>query len=436
MDITTQKLASEQIKESELRYRELFEKANEGLIILSMEGKIVNANQAFADMHGFTLNEIKNMNIHELNVLKEKTFKTHSDIRERIHRGETVRFEVEHYHKDGHTIILSDTSSLINLDGEDFYLAFHQDISELKKNEKALKQASENWDKTFNAISDGVFILDMNQTVVECNVAYLNMIGKKREEVIGNTCYHCSHDSNCSISNCPFILMLHSKMRETIETTLFGMVFEVSIDPILDDNNVLIGGVHILKNIHEQKLAQQAIVESESKFRSIIECSPNPLALNDDEENITYVNPSFINTFGYTLEDIPTLSEWWKRVYPDPAYQKWVAQEWLSRLKQTKLTGIRFVPMEVKIRCKDDSYKYAVVGLSPLGSSFIDTHLVVFYDITDRKISEEALNQKINELERFQRLTVNRELKMIELKKEINELCVELGREKPHNVFE
>jgi PAS domain-containing protein len=55
-----------------------------------------------------------------------------------------------------------------------------------------------------------------------------------------------------------------------------------------------------------------------TSFRAVIEASPIPFAVNDDNQNITYLNPEFIRTFGYARADIPTLADWWPRAYPDP----------------------------------------------------------------------------------------------------------------------
>ena len=57
-----------------------------------------------------------------------------------------------------------------------------------------------------------------------------------------------------------------------------------------------------------------------------------------------------------------------------------------------------------------------------------------FVDITERKRAEEKLAQRVEELERFHRLSVGRELRMIELKRQINELSEQLGREPPYDI--
>ncbi len=168
-------LANEQLKESEKWYRKLFYQANEGLILMTLDGVITDLNQSFAQMHGYTVEEMKNMNIRDLVVLSEDTMDRRAEITKRILLGETVRFEVEHCHKDGHSFVLSGTVSLITIGGTKYFLAFHQDITERKTVEKALKESEERYkqifDNTFDIMSiyevteDGRFkILDFNAT--------------------------------------------------------------------------------------------------------------------------------------------------------------------------------------------------------------------------------------------------------------------------------
>ena len=60
---------------------------------------------------------------------------------------------------------------------------------------------------------------------------------------------------------------------------------------------------------------------------------PYYLTLNDNEQNITLINKTLVETFGYTLEDIPTLNEWWPKTYPDAEYRQWVTSTWQKRLE-------------------------------------------------------------------------------------------------------
>ncbi|MDM8537628.1 PAS domain S-box protein [Desulfobacterales bacterium HSG17] len=140
-DITQRKMIEKSLREKEQHYRELFDQANEGLLVMTIDGQIVDANKAFADMHGYPLDEIKNINIRDIDVLRENTLEDRADIINRIQNGEVTRFEVEHYHKDGHILSLNVTTSLIYLGDTAYFLAFHQDVTEQKQISANLQQS-------------------------------------------------------------------------------------------------------------------------------------------------------------------------------------------------------------------------------------------------------------------------------------------------------
>jgi len=140
-DITDKKQAEASLRESEQFYRNLFDYANEGLFLMTLDGKLKEVNQAFADMHGYTTDELRGIDIQTIDVLKKETLKERADFIHRIHAGEIVRFEAEHYHKDGHIIYLNVTTSLILFGAEKYFLAFHQDVTERKEIAVRLQQA-------------------------------------------------------------------------------------------------------------------------------------------------------------------------------------------------------------------------------------------------------------------------------------------------------
>jgi len=160
------------------------------------------------------------------------------------------------------------------------------------------------------------------------------------------------------------------------------------VAPVVEDGRVS-SLIVVGEDVTERKLAEE-------RFRSVIEASPVPFALNDDRQNITYLNPEFVRVFGYTLEDIPTLSDWWPRAYPDRAYRDNVIAEWVRRLEQARTTGEAFDPMEIEIRAKDGSGRNAIASAASLTDAFAGTHLVVLVDITKAK-QLEAERMKLEE---------------------------------------
>ncbi len=118
------------------RFTLLFDRATDGIIVLSTEGTIVAANDAFARMHGYTPHEMQSVNLRDLDT--PDTLRALPQRLQRILSGEALTFEVYHYHKDGHVVPLEVTSSLIAIGEERLIQAFHRDISQRKLAEEEI----------------------------------------------------------------------------------------------------------------------------------------------------------------------------------------------------------------------------------------------------------------------------------------------------------
>ena len=141
---------------------------------------------------------------------------------------------------------------------------------------------------------------------------------------------------------------------------------------------------------HQHELYARQL--SELRWRAIVDAAPVPMALNDAQHRITYLNAAFQETFGYTVEDIPTLADWWPKAYPEPAYRQQVYTEWQARSNRSHRSQTPFEPMELQVCCKDGQTRTVLVGSVALGESGQDAHLVTFYDITERKVLEEKVS--------------------------------------------
>lgn len=126
------------MRESEERYRMLFERAPDAIIIIGMEGKeagrIMAANQAAADQHGYTLDELLRMKINDLNT--DETNKNVGEVMAKINSGEWYTAELWHQKKDGTQFPLEVHAGLIIIDGKKYILGFDRDITQRKINEE------------------------------------------------------------------------------------------------------------------------------------------------------------------------------------------------------------------------------------------------------------------------------------------------------------
>ncbi|MDE2389452.1 MAG: PAS domain S-box protein, partial [Betaproteobacteria bacterium] len=174
--------------------------------------------------------------------------------------------------------------------------------------------------------------------------------------------------------------------------------FVVNGSPHIFDMNIFILGISLTAQFVSVLFAERNRVEaelrkSEARLYTIIDSSPIPKAINDDQQNIVFLNKAFIQTFGYTLDDIPTLTEWWPKAYPDPAYRQWVKTTWNNHLEKSLRDNTKFEPLDVVIRDKDGSLRSVIATASLLdsGTATKNHQLITLVDITVRKNLETQL---------------------------------------------
>ncbi len=136
--------AHDQLEKSEHLYRTLFDQAAEGIFLMNHQGMIIQANKAYAEMHGYSIREILGMNISEMDIFGMNTLQSHPEIKNQVDKGLPVRIEVSHRHKDGHQFPLSVIIQTLELGEDNYLLCFHQDLTQQKMIEEELRKHRDN----------------------------------------------------------------------------------------------------------------------------------------------------------------------------------------------------------------------------------------------------------------------------------------------------
>ncbi|MBI5055664.1 MAG: PAS domain S-box protein [Nitrospirae bacterium] len=176
-----------------------------------------------------------------------------------------------------------------------------RDITEHKRTDELLKRAATEWQHTFDSISDFVSVHDKDFRCTKVNKALADFKGIKPEDLVGEHCYKIFHGTQGKWPECPLDKMLKSKRTETVEIDdpHIGRPLLVTVSPILDDKGEVTGGVHIARDITEQKKMEKRLKVMDWAIKS----STNAMVLADLEANLTYVNPVFLKLWGYESED-------------------------------------------------------------------------------------------------------------------------------------
>ncbi|MBP6870415.1 MAG: PAS domain S-box protein [Bacteroidales bacterium] len=169
----------------------------------------------------------------------------------------------------------------------------------------------------------------------------------------------------------------------------------------------------------EHKAVIEELRESEERFRLLFENSMDAVLLTCPDGRTLKANPAACRMFGWSEKEMTEKGRNLIMDTSDPRLEPAVKQRNETGWFYGELTGIRKdgtkIPVELSSAIFNDKN-------GNLNSS------VIIRDISERKAAEEAMQKKISQLEHFHQLTVGRELAMIELKKEVNELLRQLGK--------
>jgi len=215
-----------------------------------------------------------------------------------------------------------------------------------------------------------------------CRAVYINHILEKMVDVvsgslIGKTPMESKFDGLIGVEN------YQTKLQQVIYTGESQNVEIMVSSPSGDQrthhvcivaergcDGEIIGALAFGRDITERKTMENELKASEAKFRSIIEVSPVPMALlNDEHMNLTFLNPAFIKTLGYNLDDIPTLADLWPKAYPDPDYRHWILTSWQMAMEKAKQEQTDIPPLEVVIYCKNSSLKNMIISAAEIDNT-------------------------------------------------------------------
>ncbi|MBW1865611.1 MAG: PAS domain S-box protein, partial [Deltaproteobacteria bacterium] len=272
------------------------------------------------------------------------------------------------------------------------YQAIGEDITERKRTEHALQESEERFRLAFLTSPDAINLNRADDGMyIDINEGFTNIMGYTREDVIGNTSLSLNIWKNLEDRKRLIHGLSKTGYVENLEARFVGKDGKIRVGLMsarilrIGDEGVILS---ITRDITKHKKAEAALRESEEKFRTLVEESPLGISLIGKGGRYKYVNPRFQEMFGYTIDDVPTGKEWFRKAYPDGAYRRAVVRSWLGGLRQTGVWQSRLHIYTVT--CKDGSLKE--IHFRPVTMENLD-RFVIYEDITERTEMERMLQQ-------------------------------------------
>jgi PAS domain S-box-containing protein len=330
-DITERKRTEEALRQSEARFRSVFESKMIGTLFWDANGEITDANDTFLEMVGYTRDEVLSGALRWRDMTPPEYAAQDDEAMRQIRQtGVIAPIEKEYIRKDGSRVpILLGAAALpaSAVSG----VAFALDIGKRKQAEEDLRRARQAWEDIFQAIGHPAVILDPTHRILAANRAVLSLADCSHDEILGKRCYEIFHspDAVAPPANCPLEKMRTSGHIETVDMEIEAVngAFLVSCTPLVDEHGELEKVIHIATDITDLKQAERALRDSEEKFRSLTQASPVGVFATDADGIPTFWNDRLQQITGRSFEEIER-NGWAQAVHPDD--RDWVSQQWAS----------------------------------------------------------------------------------------------------------
>ena len=284
------------------RLAAIVESSEDAIIGKTLDGIVVNWNPGAEKLYGYAAAEIVGRSL-SLIIPKDRPAEL-PQVLDKIRFGGVVsHFETKRQKKDGTIIDVSLTVSPIKdatgqITGAS---SIARDITERKRAEDAIRQAKEDWERTFDTVPDLIAILDTEHRIVRANRSMAARLGMTLNKCIGQKCYTLVHGTDEPLPHCPHTQLLADGCEhaaEVREHRLCGDFFE-SVSPLHDSNGELIGSVHVARDITDRKRTEEALRHSVSLLQATLESTADGILVVDLQGRVVDFNERFIRMWRF-----------------------------------------------------------------------------------------------------------------------------------------
>lgn len=388
-DITEKLEIERKLKEEHIRRKILIDESGDGIVVLDENGKVFETNKKFAEMLGYTIDELMSKYVWDwdIKIPKEQIQFLIKDADERGHHFETI-----HKRKDGTFFDVELSNNGAFIDGKKLIFCVCRDVTKRNSILKKLKESEERFYKIFKNSPVGISLTRISDGVyVDVNDALLKIGGYTKDEVIGKTTVELKvYDEN---TRDKFIEKLVKEGRvDAVEHqfprkdgSIAYVIFSLEIVELNGEKFIL----GIIMDNTERKLNEIKLKESEEKFSKIFQSSPVGIAITKASTGeYVDVNKALLEMSGKKRDELIGKTSLQTLEFSNEERVKLV-NEIMNNEKMT------YTEMKYKMPNKETAIAAFFMDKFELeNEKFI---LTTVFDITDKKKQEAAIKKSLNE---------------------------------------
>ena len=427
-DITERKVATQKAAIDDERIRILsraIEQSPVTNIITDLEGNIIFVNPKFCETTGYSVNEVIGMkpNIFKSGFTSQEEY---SELWSTIKAGQNWSGVFQNKKKNNELFWESAVISPVkNSEGEiTHFLAVKEDITEQRKNHKALAESENHLKTIYNTEPECIKLLGPNSELLQMNPAGLAMLEAENIDQVNG-------EKLLGIINLPYRHAFHNLTKKVFKGEKGVLEFEITglkgtsrwleshAVPLKDTEGKIIALLAVTKDITERKKTEEVLIKSEEKYRQIVETAQEGIWLIDECANTTFVNEHMAEMLGYKREEMMGLSLF----HFMSEEGRRIAENNIEKRKH----GIS-EQHEFEFRKKNGQVVYTLLEASPIMESGIyKGSLAMITNISERKSAEEEVRKSQQELRQLSaHLNTIREEEGTRIAREIHD---ELGQQ-------
>jgi PAS domain S-box-containing protein len=299
------------LQETELRYNALFEGSSDSVFIISLDDKLISANEQAAILVGYDREELATMPLS-----KFMRFSEWEDAEKKsaaLMEGEIIPpYERILIKKDGTEVPVEVNLTLIrDEDGNPKYFqSITRDISERKKIESSLKESEEKFRLAFERGPLGIAIADQNFVIMDANEKFCQITGYPEDDIIGSSFDKYTHPDDMEVERILFEKLFNNEMPsykvEKRYITKSGKIVWINLTAsiVRDQQGNPQYALGIAENITKRKQAEESIRASEARFRALFDHAGYAITVTNRGQTLM-VNKAYLDLFGYSdMEEV------------------------------------------------------------------------------------------------------------------------------------